>query len=78
MNITADDADEAVIRQGIGKLVAWLEKMGLSTSLDALGIGDCPIASLARHAARGGKLGALKPLDSNDVLAILELAKSSN
>ncbi len=78
MNITADDADEAVIRQGIEKLVAWLEKMGLSTSLDALGIGDCPIASLARHAARGGKLGALKPLDSNDVLAILELAKSGN
>ena len=56
------------------KFCAELKKNGMNV----LGIGDCPIASLARHAARGGKLGALKPLDSNDVLAILELAKSSN
>lgn len=76
MGVTVDDSDEAVIRLGIAKFISWLQSMRLATTLEALGIGDCPIESLARHAVRKGPVGHLKPLGADDVLAILMLAKS--
>ena len=76
MGVTVEDTDEAVIRLGIAKFMSWLQSMHLSTTLEALGIGDCPIESLARHAVRKGPIGHLKSLTGDDVLAILMLAKS--
>ena len=78
MGVTVEDTDEAVIRLGIAKFMSWLQSMHLSTTLAALGIGDCPIESLARHAVRKGPIGHLKSLTGDDVLAILMLAKSGN
>ena len=78
MGVTVEDTDEAVIRLGIAKFMSWLQSMHLSTTLEALGIGDCPIESLARHAVRKGPIGHLKSLTGDDVLAILMLAKSGN
>lgn len=69
-------SEAAVIALGIAKFISWLQQMKLATTLESLGIGDCPIESLARHAVRKGPIGRLKHLSEDDVLAILTAAKS--
>ena len=71
MGVEPREDDAETIRLGIAKFTAWAQSVGMPGTLAALGAEDCPIEALARHCCRAGTVGHLKPLDVDDVAAIL-------
>lgn len=71
MGVEPREDDAETIRLGIAKFAAWAQSVGMPGTLAELGAEDCPIEALARHCCRAGTVGHLKPLDVDDVAAIL-------
>ncbi len=56
------------------ELKRFFEKLGLKTSLTALGIDDKDFELMAKRATRNGKVGHYEPLDAESIVEILKLA----
>ena len=72
--------EEAIIREGIARLVAFYRRMGLPQSLEALGIDGSQLELMAKRStgeAFGEEypIGGLKKLRWQDVLAIYRLCE---
>lgn len=70
---------DALIEQAIGRLQEFYKRMGLPLTLRELDINDSQLELMAEKATRASRskrkpLGGLKPLDTQDVLAIYRLA----
>lgn len=78
MGVAPASREAETIELGRRRFIDWLERMNLPTTLDDLGIADCPAASLARHCCRRGPVGHLMPLEASDVEAILSWAKGAD
>ncbi len=76
MGVEPKDGGGETLKAGIDAFAAWIEEMKLPTTLEALGIPDCPIDSLARHCCRSGTVGRLKALSAEDVLEIYKGMKA--
>jgi len=62
---------------GIEKMVEFFEKIGVPTTISQLNINikDGDYSELAEKSTGGNTIGGLKPLEKNDVIQILKLAK---
>ena len=71
-------APERAALEGIRRLEDFFKRIGLPTTLEGLGIVDDRLEEMASKATKSGTatLGSFVPLDQQDVLKILSLAKS--
>ena len=58
--------------QGIEKTAQYWQSLGISLSLESVGIGEDVIKHAAKRAARFGNIGTVKKLDEQDVYNILK------
>ncbi|MBR0040945.1 MAG: iron-containing alcohol dehydrogenase [Oscillospiraceae bacterium] len=65
----------ATALEGIRRLKAFFEEIGVPTTLNALGVPSDHLEQIAERAVRNGPIGGIKSLQASDVLKILGGAK---
>jgi alcohol dehydrogenase YqhD (iron-dependent ADH family) len=63
-----------IARMAIQKTRDFFVSLGIPTTLREIGIGEERFEEMAKHAVSNGKIGNIKPLDSQDVLNIFKAA----
>jgi len=76
VDVNYEDLEETAL-MGIEKMVEFFEKIGVPTTISQLNINikDGDYSELAEKSTGGNTIGGLKPLEKNDVIQILKLAK---
>ncbi|MBU3180319.1 iron-containing alcohol dehydrogenase [Clostridium psychrophilum] len=64
----------AIANAAIDKTREYFVLLGIPTKLSEVGIGEDKLEEMAKKSVRFGKIGSLKPIDSNDVLNIFKAA----
>ena len=75
MGVSPDfGGEDEVILAGIARFEDYLKAIGAPTRLSDLGIGDDRLAEMAEKCCHQGPVGNLRPLNREDVLAVLHKA----
>ena len=73
MDVTPNDDLYSVANEGIDRLFAFYEEIGVPMHLKDVGIDDKHFEAMAEHAIKFAPLNmAIRPLDKDDVVAILK------